>query len=217
MMMNVPLLRKICPLSPATAEAFGPALDAAMAEFEINTTARAAAFLAQILHESARLTRFEENLNYSAQRLMQVWPKRFKTLESATPYARNPEALANFVYSKRMGNGSEASGDGWKFRGQGPIMLTGRDNFRAAGVALGLPLEDRPELARQPVEGSRIAAWLWKQAGCNAPADRSDFDGCCDLINMGRKTAAIGDAIGYQDRLALYNAAKAVFQLEEMA
>jgi len=106
------------------------------------------AFLGQILHESDGLTRLEENLSYSAERLTVVWPNRFPTKADAQPYARNPEALANRVYGGRMGN--TEPGDGWKYRGRGPLQITGRDNYRAVGEIMGQDLEGMPELLEQP-------------------------------------------------------------------
>lgn len=105
-------------------------------------------FLGQVLHESDNLTQFSENLDYSAPRLMQVWPSRFPTLDCALLYARNPEALANFVYAGRMGNCEP--GDGHRFRGRGPIQLTGRDNYEFVGDLIGQDLTDLPELMEQP-------------------------------------------------------------------
>ncbi len=106
------------------------------------------AFLGQILHESDGLTRLEENLSYSAERLTVVWPGRFPTKADAQPYARNPEALANKVYGGRMGNTDP--GDGWKYRGRGPLQVTGRDNYRSVGEIVGQDLETMPELLEQP-------------------------------------------------------------------
>jgi len=106
------------------------------------------AFLGQILHESDGLTRLEENLSYSAERLTVVWPNRFPTKADAQPYARNPEALANRVYGGRMGNTDP--GDGWKYRGRGPLQVTGRDNYRSVGGIVGQDLEAMPELLEQP-------------------------------------------------------------------
>jgi len=106
------------------------------------------AFLGQILHESDGLTRLEENLSYSAERLTVVWPGRFPTKADAQPYARNPEALANKVYGGRMGNTDP--GDGWKYRGRGPLQVTGRDNYRSVGGIVGQDLEAMPELLEQP-------------------------------------------------------------------
>lgn len=105
-------------------------------------------FLGQILHESAGLTRLSEGLNYSAERLTEVWPGRFPTVNDARPYARNPEALANRVYGGRMGN--TEPGDGWRFRGRGPIQLTGRDNYAFVGDLIGQDLTVLPELMEQP-------------------------------------------------------------------
>ncbi|ABL00588.1 chitinase-like protein [Pelobacter propionicus DSM 2379] len=101
------------------------ALNSAMERFQINDTPRMTAFLAQVGHESGQLTRLTENLNYSAKRLMQVWPRRFPSLERARAYEKNPQKLANLVYAGRLGNGGEGSGDGWRFRGRGLIQLTG--------------------------------------------------------------------------------------------
>lgn len=105
-------------------------------------------FLGQVLHESDGLTQFSENLSYSAERLCAVWPGRFPTLADARPYARNPEALANKVYGGRMGN--IYLGDGWKFRGRGPIQLTGRENYAFVGDLVGQDLTSIPELMEQP-------------------------------------------------------------------
>ena len=105
-------------------------------------------FLGQVLHESAELTQFSENLNYSAERLVQIWPTRFPTLADARPYARSPEALANRVYGGRLGN--TEPGDGWRYRGRGPIQLTGRDNYAFVGDLIGQDLVGLPELMEQP-------------------------------------------------------------------
>jgi putative chitinase len=106
-------------------------------------------YLANVAEESAGLTKFEENMRYSAKRLCQVWPKRFPTLAAAAPYANNPEKLANRVYADRMGNGPESSGDGWRFRGRGPIQITGRAMYQEVDKTLGLngQLTTDPDLA----------------------------------------------------------------------
>lgn len=105
-------------------------------------------FLGQILHESGGLEHMGENLNYSAERLMQVWPSRFPTLSVAQPFARNPEALANKVYGGRMGN-TEPS-DGWLYRGRSPLQITGKDNYIMVGDIMGQDLVTMPELLEQP-------------------------------------------------------------------
>lgn len=105
-------------------------------------------FLGQILHESDRLKALTENMNYSAERLCQVWPRRFPTVSDARPYANNPEALANRVYGGRMGN--TAPGDGWRYRARTPIGLTGYDNYAHVGNLMGQDLVNNPELLEQP-------------------------------------------------------------------
>jgi putative chitinase len=115
-------------------------------------------FLGQMLHESAHLEHVEENLRYSAERLTKVWPKRFPTIEAAAPYANDPAKLANRVYGGRMGN--LQPGDGFKYRGRGPIQLTGYDNYRWAEEKTGIPLVDNPDLLTQPYTGLRVAV-VW--------------------------------------------------------
>lgn len=98
-------------------------------KYNINTPLRLAHFLSQVNHESGDMKYIEENLNYSAKRLLQVFPKYLKTLEESKKYEYKPEKIANKIYANRMGNGDEASGDGWRYRGRGPIQLTGKNNY----------------------------------------------------------------------------------------
>ena len=119
----------------------------------IDTRTEMASFLAQAGHETAGFTRFEESLDYSVGRLMQVWPRRFPRIEDALPYAHQPERLAERVYGGRMGN--RESGDGWAYRGRGPLMLTGRDNYGAAGEALGKAIGFNPQRAGIESEAKR--------------------------------------------------------------
>ena len=111
-------------------------------KYEINTLNRAAGFLAQCSHESNNFRILEENLNYSADALIKVFPKYFKSLDEAKLYARNPEKIANKVYANRMGNGDEASGDGFKYRGRGFIQLTGKNNYQMFAETLKLSLDE---------------------------------------------------------------------------
>ncbi len=165
----------------------------------ITTRRRAVHFLAQIGHESAGLSRLEENLNYSAQRLCEIWPSRF-TQESAAAYARQPERIANRVYAGRMGNRNEASGDGWRYRGRSPIQLTGRDNYRRMGELTGLPLLDMPALAIEVEEGALIAATWWQANGLNTLADAGDILSVSRRVNLGTaKTTRMPH--GLQDRI----------------
>lgn len=186
-----------------------PALNGAMTRFDITNAKRMAAFLAQIAHESGQLTRLSENLNYSAKRLMQVWPNRFPTTEKALQYERNPEKLANYVYAKRIGNGDEASGDGWNYRGRGIIQLTGRGNYRAAAQGVGLPLEEQPDLLVQPEPAALSAAWFWKSHGLNELADDGNDDN--DTEDFRTITKRInGGTVGLKERMALWEEAKGV-------
>lgn len=118
-------------------------------------------WLSQVLHESALLERVEEGLSYSAERLMAVWPKRFPTIQSTQPYARNPVALANYVYGGRLGN--VMPGDGWRFRGRGLIQVTGRENYTRLGAAMKLPLAEKPDLLLQPAHALQSAIVWWER------------------------------------------------------
>jgi len=172
-------------------------LNSAMDEFEINTSERAAMFLAQLAHESAGFAITEESLFYkSADRLRAVWPRRFGEMsdQEVAPYVRAPYQLASFIYADRMGNGDEASGDGWRFRGRGLIQLTGRTNYTAMSQALGVDLVNEPDLAAMPAEAARIAGRYWWTQDCNALADVGDFEGITKRIN--------GGLVGQADRVA---------------
>ncbi len=171
-----------CP--PARAAAWGAALREAMRRYGINTPRRVAHFLAQIGHESAGLYRVSENLNYSGKRLLEIFPRHFSA-ESAAAYANRPEAIANRVYANRMGNGPEASGDGWRYRGRSPIQLTGRDNYAQMQHLTGLPLTAQPELAERIEAGAEIAAAWWRENGLNTLADRDDVLAVSRRINLG--------------------------------
>lgn len=170
------------------------ALNGAMSRFDINTPARQAAFLAQVGHESALLTRLAENLNYSSNGLLSIFPKYFSD-DDAETFARKPEAIANRVYANRFGNGNEASGDGFKYRGRGLIQITFHDNYVAAGNALGIDLERNPSLLMQTDYAAQSAAWYWKSHGCNELADAGDTRSITRAINGGYN--------GLDERIAL--------------
>jgi putative chitinase len=160
-------------------------------------------FLAQLGHESNGLTHREENLNYSATRLMEIWPSRFPTLAIAQKYDRDPEKLANFVYGGRMGNTSP--GDGYKYRGRGYIQLTGRDTYREIGKIAGLDLEGNPELAAKPENAIRIACAFWSWKKINPSCDVGDFTAVTKKINGGTN--------GLDDRLAWLSKVQAVVKV----
>ena len=198
-------LHAIMPNLPAEklAEYFPP-LVAAMAEFDISTPRRIASFLAQVAHESQELRALEENLNYSAAGLLATWPNRF-TVASAAEYARQSERIANRVYGGRLGNGPEESGDGWRYRGRGPIGITGLDNYRLHGQALGVDLVNNPDLAATPDVGFRVAGHFWQLGGINVPADAGDTVAVTRAVN--------GGTIGLADREAYYRRATEALQI----
>ncbi len=175
-------------------------LNAAMARFGINTPQRAAAFLAQCAHESGRFLHVEENLNYSADALQRVWPNRFDA-DHAQLYAHQPQRIANRAYAGRNGNGDEASGDGWRFRGRGFIQLTGRENYRRLEIALGEHIVDNPDHVATPKYAALSAAWFWSYNGLNALADAGDIVAITKRIN--------GGTLGLDERRKLYAAALA--------
>lgn len=174
-------------------------LTAAMEQYEINTPARQTAFLAQIGHESNLLSAIVENLNYSAAGLRAIFPRYFKDGE-AERFARQQTKIANRVYANRLGNGDEASSDGWKYRGRGLIQITGKNNYKACGDALGLDLLAVPDQLLQPGPASMSAAWFWQSHGLNQLADAGNFDSITARINGGQN--------GRDSRRALWAMAK---------
>lgn len=195
-------LKQIMPRLPDVKRAaFLPALQSALNEFGVNTPKREAAFLAQIAHESGELTIVAENLNYSAKGLMATWPKRFDPVK-AQQYERNPQKIASYVYANRIGNGDEASGDGWRFRGRGPIQITGRENYQKYGTRLNVDLLNDPDKAATPEVGFRIAGLYWRENGLNELADAGMFETITKRINGGLK--------GLEDRVKYYTRAKQV-------
>lgn len=186
---------------PAIADKWIDALNKAMPRFEINTPARIAAFLAQIGVESAYLSRTVENLNYNSAGLLSNFNRHF-TEADALSYQHQPERIANRAYASRFGNGDEASGDGWKFRGRGPIQITFHDNYLMCGTGIGLDLITNPDLLLDIDNGAASAAWYWKSRGCNELADLGLMRNITKEINGGYN--------GFDRRLALWGAAKKV-------
>lgn len=159
--------------------------DTVLPRFEINTPLRKTHFLAQIAHESAGFKATTENLNYSANALYGVFRKYFPTLESASEYARQPERIANKVYANRMGNGDEASGDGWKYRGRGLIQLTGKSNYDAFSDAVNQDFVSNPDLVASPEWALSSACWYWKNRNINRFADVDDIHMVTKHVNGG--------------------------------
>jgi putative chitinase len=175
----------------------------------IATRQRLPHWLGQNAHESGGFARLVENLNYtSAARIRQVWPSRFPTLESAAPFVRNPEALANKVYGGRMGNVSP--GYGWRYRGRGLKMITGFTNYLQLHQLTGFPIVTNPDLAAEPEIAVRLSASYWTRTGCDIWADRDDIGALSNLINRGDPRAR-QSAIGLADRQARTARAKALF------
>lgn len=178
-------LEQLKQLFPRAQDVYLVALVELAPKWGISSTNEEASFIAQLAVESRELTVFEENLNYSAQRLTQIWPKRFPTLESAAPYARNPEKLANHVYSNRLGNGGPETGQGWKYRGRGPIQLTGANNYISCGRGIGQPLFSSPDLLLQPSIGILSALWFWKVKALDLLDDDEDVRRETKIVNGG--------------------------------
>lgn len=172
----------------------------AMGRFNINTPLRQAAFLAQCAHESREFMVTEENLNYSPDRLLAVFPKYFQTTEEANRCGRNPQAIANRVYANRMGNGPESSGDGYKYRGRGYIQLTGHDNYMNYAAATATDALNAPGIVSNGDGAAMSAAWFWSKNGLNDLADKEDMMTITKRINGGLN--------GLQERMAYYHVAR---------
>jgi len=193
-MVTADQLKKL-KINPALADVFNETF----AKWNINTPIQQAAFIGQCGHESGNFTKLEEGLSYSAERLVKIWPKRFPTLESAQPYARNGRALANKVYGGRMGNREEKSDDGFRFRGSGWLQLTGHDNFYHAGKGCGVDFVMNPDLVRTPQYAAMTAGWFWATHKCNDLAESRNWTALTKVIN--------GGTIGLQDRIKHINEA----------
>jgi putative chitinase len=164
-------------------------------KYQINTPKRQACFIGQCMHESGGFKFLKENLNYSAKALMATWPSRFPDMDTAEKFERQPEKIANKVYSGRMGNTED--GDGAKYIGRGLIQLTGKDNYMAFGEAIGEDLVANPQLVEQPRYAALSAGWFFNKRNLNALADVMDIETMSKRIN--------GGTIGMADRIAKIN------------
>ena len=195
-------IRTIMPNAGGQADQYADALNSAMTAHGITAPEQRAAFLAQIAVESGDLNNTSENLNYSAQRLTHVWPRRFPNVAAAAPYAHNPEALGNRTYADRLGNGDEASGDGYRYRGRGLMQVTGRDNYRRLGF------EDNPDALANPITAADTAATFWANNNLNGRTqtalDRAHYDEISRAVNGGDN--------GISERWAAYQRALAALQ-----
>lgn len=200
MLFTADELARIMRCPPTRAARWHPHLITAAGRFAISTRRRAAHWLAQVGHESLSLSRVEENLSYSRERLLEVFGNEVSPAQ-AGKFTHNPIALGNLVYARQNGNGNEASGDGYLFRGRGPMQHTGRGNYRAMGKLIGLPLEDQPALLIELEAGALAAAAFWSDAGCNQLADTGDVLGIGRKINIGTlRTTRLPN--GHADRVA---------------
>ena len=175
------------------------ALSILLPDYEINTPNRIAAFIAQCAHESASFTALHENLNYRAETLSKVWPKKFPPAV-AQQYAHKPEAIANLAYASRMGNGNEASGDGWRYCGRGLIQLTGKDNYTAFADSIGITPEEVSDYVPTFEGAAQSACWFWETNNLNQYADSGDIETMTKRIN--------GGTLGLEDRKKHYEHAK---------
>ena len=174
------------------------AMNEVFPKYEINTPGRIAAFVAQCGHESGGWRTFSENLNYSAKALNAIFGKYFvRAGRDAEEYHRQPEKIANVIYAGRMSNGDTDSGDGWKYRGRGPIQLTGRANYTAFAADMDVDVVDNPDLVSEDKEVALMSAiWFWNKNGLNKYADSGDIKTMTKRIN--------GGYIGLEDRIHHY-------------
>jgi putative chitinase len=171
-----------------------------MAKFDLNTPLRLAHFLAQAGHESGGFKMFQENLNYGAKGLLGLFKKYFPNEAKAKAYERQPQKIANLIYGGRMGNGAEATGDGWKYHGRGAIQLTGHDNYVAFGKAIGEDLTANPDLvATKYVLLS--AAWFFTKNKLHILAD----GGATEAVVTAITKRVNGGTIGLPDRIKHFN------------
>jgi len=161
-------------------------LEQLLDDYDITTPLRVAHFVAQCAHESGNFVFIKENLNYKAASLMTVFKKYFPTAELATQYANKPERIANRVYASRMGNGDEASGDGYRYCGRGLIQLTGKDNYTFFAGSLGISVEEASEYLATFEGAAQSACWFWEQNNLNRFADANDVKGLTRAINGGQ-------------------------------
>ena len=179
------------------------ALENILPEYDITTPQRVAAFLAQCAHESGGFVFLKENLNYKAASLRRVFPKYFPDDAIAAQYAGKGEMIANRVYANRMGNGDEASGDGFRYCGRGLIQLTGKNNYTFFAGSLDIPVEEASEYL-QTFEGAvQSACFFWEQNKLNQWADKGDILTLTKRIN--------GGTIGLEDRIKHYEHALHIF------
>jgi putative chitinase len=172
------------------------AFDQLLPDYEINTPKRIAAFIAQCAHESGGFKFLKENLNYKAESLMKTFPKYFSDKDTANAYAKQPVKIANRVYANRMGNGDEASGDGYRYCGRGLIQLTGKTNYDWFAASLEISSSEASEYLETFEGAAQSACWFWENNNLNVEADAGDIKKMTKKIN--------GGYIGLDDRIKHY-------------
>lgn len=178
--------KSICPTAQdEVLEGFLEDLDQYFEDFDLTTPLRQAHFLAQAAHETGGFRVFVENLNYSAQGLRKVFPRYFPTDDDANVYARKPVSIANRVYANRMGNGSEQSGEGWKFRGRGVFQITGKSNYNVMANRLQIDCVNNPDLLLSSDNALASALVYWTENDLNKLADKDDIIAVTKKINGG--------------------------------
>lgn len=199
---TVKKLAQIIPNNPYI-DHWHEALSKILPDYDINTVPRVAAFLAQTAHESGGYKALKENLNYRAETLSKVWPRYFPP-DVAQQYAHNQEAIANRAYANRMGNGDEASGDGFRYCGRGLIQLTGKQNYTKFAESIETPVEDIPEFLGTFEGAIQSGCWFWESNNLNQFADNGDILTMTKRIN--------GGTLGLEDRKKHYEHAMHVLQ-----
>lgn len=197
MELTLQQLKLLLPKNPYV-ENWHHALSILLPDYEINTAKRIAGFIAQCAHESGGFLFLKENLNYKAETLTRIWPKYFPP-DVAKDYASRPnkqEAIANRAYANRMGNGDEASGDGYRFCGRGLIQLTGRTNYSFFAGSLNISVEEASEYLQTFEGAAQSACWFWETNNLNKYADNDDIVGMTKVIN--------GGTLGIEDRKKHY-------------
>jgi putative chitinase len=199
-------LRQLLPKNPYIDQWY-EALSQLLPDYEINTPQRIAAFIAQCSHESGGFVALKENLNYRAPTLRKIFGKYFPNDEIANHYANLPnkqEAIANKVYANRMGNGDEASGDGFRYCGRGLIQLTGKDNYTWFAASIGITPDEASEYLQTFEGAAQSACWFWETNNLNQWADKGDILTLTKRIN--------GGTIGLDDRIKHYEHAKHILE-----
>jgi putative chitinase len=197
-MLTLSQLKQLLPKNPYV-EHWHRALSQLLSDYDINTPNRIAAFVAQCAHESGGFMVLKENLNYKAATLRKIFPKYFPNDQIAQEYASKPNkqvAIASKVYANRMGNGDEASQEGYKFCGRGLIQLTGRSNYQAFADSLEMDINDVPEYLVTFEGACQSACWFFEVNNLNRFSDQGDIKGLTRAIN--------GGYIGLEDRIKHY-------------